>query len=168
MSALQRANARLEEIEREFEKIFGRSYGGQLEEYRCQDAEIVLVAMNSCVGTAKEVVDQKRDEGLKVGLVKVRMFRPFPKERLLASLRGKKAIGVIDRNVCFGWNCGHLLVELKASLMNGLEGPVPLLNFIGGLSGGDITLEYMGEAIDATFLAGQGKPYKEVTFFELQ
>jgi pyruvate/2-oxoacid:ferredoxin oxidoreductase alpha subunit len=168
MSALQRANARLEEIEREFEKIFGRSYGGQLEEYRCQDAEIVLVAMNSCVGTAKEVVDQKRDEGLKVGLVKVRMFRPFPKERLLVSLRGKKAIGVIDRNVCFGWNCGHLLVELKASLMNGLEGPVPLLNFIGGLSGGDITLEYMGEAIDATFLAGQGKPYKEVTFFELQ
>lgn len=168
LSALERAKARLEEIEGEFQRIFGRSYGGQIEEYRCRDAEIVLVAMNSCVGTAKEVVDEKRKQGMKVGLVKVRMFRPFPKERLLAAIKGKKAIGVIDRNVCFGWNCGHLLMELKASLMNGLETPVPILNFIGGLNGGDITLEYVGKAIDAVHGAVQGKPYKDVTFFELE
>ena len=167
MNALQRSKTRLEEIEDEFQRVFGRSYGGQIEEYRCDDADIVLVAMNSCVGTAKVVVDQKRDEGLKVGLVKVRMFRPFPRERLVDALRGKKAIGVIDRNVCFGWNCGHLLVELKAAL-NDLAERMPLVNFIGGLNGGDITLEHMARIIDTVNLAAQCKAYKEVTFLELE
>lgn len=168
MTALQRAKTKLEEIEQEFEQIFGRSYGGQIEEYRCEDADIVLVAMNSCVGTAKVVVDQKRDKGLKVGLIKVRMFRPFPRERLARALRGKKAIGVIDRNVCFGWNCGHLLMELRAALTNELEGPIPLLNFIGGLNGGDITHQHMERAINTVHLAAQGKPCKETIFLELE
>jgi pyruvate/2-oxoacid:ferredoxin oxidoreductase alpha subunit len=168
MNALQRAKTKLEEIEEEFQQTFGRSYGGQIEEYRCDDADIVLVAMNSCVGTAKVMVDQKRDEGLKVGLIKVKMFRPFPREKLASALKGKKAIGVIDRNVCFGWNCGHLLVELRAALTNELEGRVPLVNFIGGLNGGDITLQHMEKAIDTVQLAAQGKPTKEVTFFELE
>jgi len=168
MNALQRAKTKLEEIEEEFQQTFGRSYGGQTEEYRCDDADIVLVAMNSCVGTAKVMVDQKRDEGLKVGLIKVKMFRPFPRERLASALKGKKAIGVIDRNVCFGWNCGHLLVELRAALTNELEGRVPLVNFIGGLNGGDITLQHMEKAIDTVQLAAQGKPTKEVAFFELE
>ncbi len=167
MNALQRAKTKLEEIEDEFQRVFGRSYGGQIEEYRCDDADIVLVAMNSCVGTAKVVVDQKRDEGLKVGLVKVRMFRPFPREKVVTALKGKKAIGVIDRNVCFGWNCGHLLVELKAAL-NDLAERMPLVNFIGGLNGGDITLEHMARIIDSVNLAAQGKAYKEVTFLELE
>jgi pyruvate/2-oxoacid:ferredoxin oxidoreductase alpha subunit len=168
MAALQRAKTKLEEIEGEFQRVFGRSYGGQMEEYRCDDADIVLVALGSCVGTAKVMVDRKRDEGLKVGLVKVRLFRPFPRERLITALRGKKAIGVIDRNVCFPWNCGHLLVELKAALMNDLWERIPLLNFIGGLNGGDITLEHMARAIDTVNLAAQGKAYQEVTFFELE
>ena len=168
MAALQRAKTKLEEIEGEFQRVFGRSYGGQMEEYRCDDADIVLVALGSCVGTAKVMVDQKRDEGLKVGLVKVRLFRPFPRERLITALRGKKAIGVIDRNVCFPWNCGHLLVELRLALMNDLWERIPLLNFIGGLNGGDITLEHMARIIDTVNLAAQGKAYKEVTFLELE
>jgi len=167
MTALQRAKTKLEEIEEEFQQTFGRSYGGQIEEYRCDDADIVLVAMNSCVGTAKVMVDQKREEGLKVGLVKVRMFRPFPRERVVAALKGKKAAGVIDRNVCFGWNCGHLLVETKAALNDSTE-RVPLVNFIGGLNGGDITLEHMARAIDTVHMAAQGKAYQEVTFLELE
>ncbi|MFC2122515.1 hypothetical protein ACFLRP_02390 [Bacteroidota bacterium] len=168
MTALQRAKTKLEDIEEEFRAVFGRSYGGQIEKYRCNDADIVLVAMNSCVGTAKVAIDQKRKEGLKVGLIKVRMFRPFPQEKLVEALRGKKAIGVIDRNVSFGWNCGHLLMELKASLMNYLRDFVPLLNFIGGLNGGDITLEHMSRIIDAINQAAQGKHCQEVTFLELE
>lgn len=167
MAALQRSKKRLEEIEGKFEQNFGRSYGGQIEEYRCEDADIVLVAMGSCVGTAKVIIDQKRTQGLKVGLIKVRMFRPFPRERLVNALKGSKAIGVIDRDVCFGWNCGHLLVELKAAL-NDVEGRIPMLNFIAGLSGGDITLEHMERVTDAVHLAAQGKPWKEVTFLELE
>ncbi len=166
MAALQRSKAKLEEIEEEFRQIFGRSYGGQIEEYRCEDADIVLVAMGSCVGTAKVVVDQKRTQGLKIGLIKVRMFRPFPRERLVDALSGKRAIGVIDRNVCFGWNCGHLLVELKAAL--NLEGGIPLMNFIDGLHGGDITLQHIERVIDTIHLAAQGKTYQEVTFLALE
>jgi len=78
MAALQRSKAKLEEIEGKFQQAFGRGYGGQIEEYRCDDADIVLVCMGSCTGTARVVIDRKRDEGLKVGLVKIRMFRPFP------------------------------------------------------------------------------------------
>jgi pyruvate/2-oxoacid:ferredoxin oxidoreductase alpha subunit len=168
LKALSRARTRLEEIETEFKQKFGRSYGGQIEEYRCEDADIVLVSLGSCIGTARVIVDQKRDEGVKVGLIKVRMFRPFPKERLARALRGKKAIGVVDRNINFGWQCGHMLVELKAALMNLFDGKVPMVNFIGGLNGGDITLEHMRRVVDTMQLAAAGKSCPEVTFLELE
>ena len=167
MEAMQRAKAKLDRIDDEFNKVFGRSYGGQIEEYRCEDAEIVLMSMGSCTGTAKVVVDQKRDEGLRVGLVKVRMLRPFPWERILDVIGNKKAVGVIDRNVCFGWYCGHLFVELKAAAYN-LDNRIPLMNFIGGLSGGDITLKSIARAIDDIHLASQGETYKEVTFLDIE
>ena len=167
LAALERARTKLEEIEREFEEVFGRSYGGQIEEYRCQDADIILVGMGSLIGTAKVVVDQKREEGLKVGLVKVRLFRPFPWEKLVNALKGSKAIGVVDRDVCFGWQRGHLMMELQAAL-NNLEGRIPMLNFIGGLCGNDITTEHIIRAIDTVKQASEGKPCQEVTFMDLE
>lgn len=167
LAAMQRAKTKLEEIEREFQSIFGRSYGGQIEEYRCEDADIVLVAMGSCVGTARVVVDNKRDQGLKVGLIKIRMFRPFPREKIVDALNGKKAVGLIDRNVCFGWGSGTLFIELKAALFNS-DTRIPLLNFIAGLSGLDITLQHIERAIDAIESAAQGKPYQEVTWLDLE
>ena len=166
LAALQRSKGKLEEIDGEFQQALGRGYGGQIEEYRCGDADIVLVTMGSCTGTARVVVDRKRDEGLKVGLVKIRMFRPFPRERLLGALQAKKAIGVIDRNVCFGWNCGHLMVELKAAL-NGMEPQPLLLNFIGGLAGADITLQHIGGIIDTVHSATQGRHCEEVAFLDV-
>ena len=74
----------------EFEAAFGRSYGGQIEEYRTEDADIVLVTSGSAVGTARTVIDAKRDEGIKVGLVKLRLYRPFPTERLSAGAQGQE------------------------------------------------------------------------------
>ncbi len=168
LRALERARTKLEEIEAEFKQKFGRSYGGQIEEYRCEDADIVLVSLGSCIGTARVIVDQKRNEGVKVGLIKVRMFRPFPGEKLARALRGKKAIGVVDRNINFGWQCGHMLVELKAALMNHFDGKVPMVNFIGGLNGGDITLQHMKRVVDTMQLAAAGKSCPEVTFLELE
>ena len=107
MAAMERVKTKLEEIDGEFAAAFGRSYGGQMEEYRTEDADIVLVTSGSAVGTARTVVDAKRDEGVKVGLVKLRLYRPFPTERLAAALKGKKAIGVLDRSipsrVLVGW-----------------------------------------------------------------
>lgn len=168
-AALERVKAKIEAVDSDFEKIFGRSYQGQLEEYRTDDAEIVLIATGSCVGTAKVVVDKKRQEGLKVGLIKIRLLRPFPKERLAQALQGKKAIGVIDRSVCFGWHCGHLYMELKAALAFGsLPATVPTLDFIAGLANLDITEEHIERAIELTATASQGEAVKEVTWLSLE
>jgi phenylglyoxylate dehydrogenase alpha subunit len=167
MAALQRSRTKFEDIEKEFGRIFGRSYGGQLEKYRCDDAEIVLVTMGSCTGTARVIVDQKREQGIKAGLIKLRMFRPFPREEVATALSGRKAVGVIDRDVCFGWNCGHLLVELRAAI-GGLGERIPMLDFIGGLNGGDITLAQIERVVDTVQSAAEGKHCKEVTFLSLE
>ena len=167
MAALERAKTKLEEIEEEYEHLFGRSYGGQIEAYRCEDADIILVGMGSLIGTAKVVIDQKREEGLKVGLVNVRLFRPFPWKKLVNTLKGRKAIGVIDRDVCFGWQRGHLMMELQAAL-NNLESRIPMVNFIGGLCGNDITTEHMVRVVDTVKQASEGKPFQEVIFLDLE
>ena len=164
-AALERVKGKLEEVEEEFYGIFHRRYGGQIEEYRTDDAEIVLVAMGSAVGTARVAIDKKRAQGLKVGLVKVRLLRPFPRERLARALQGKKAVGVIDRSVCFGWNSGHLYMELKSAL-NGA--PLPAVDFIAGLANLDLTQEQIERAIDLTMAASRGESVKEVTWLSIE
>lgn len=166
-SAMQVALKKIDEIDAEFSMSFGRSYGGQLEEYRTEDAEILLVALGSAASTAKPVIDAKRNEGMKVGLVRIRCFRPFPADKLAKSLRGKKAIGVIDRDVCFGWNTGIVFMELRALLArSGLN--IPMVNFIAGLSGTDITLNHLKRAIDITQRASRNQPYQTVTWLDLE
>jgi len=166
-AATQRAKKKFEEIEGEFQKIFGRSYGGQIEEYRSEDAEIALLAVGSCAGTAKVVVDRKREQGLKAGLITVRMFRPFPKERLLQALKGKKAIGVIDRNVSFGWESGALFTDVKAALYD-LGEFVPMRDFICGLCGSDITLKQIDRAFDFLKLDRKERTFQEVIWLDLE
>lgn len=167
-AAFEKAKEKYDEIDKEFGIAFGRSYGGQIEEYKSDDADIVIVTMGSCTGTAKGVIDRKREEGLKVGLVKIKMFRPFPRERLIKALNGKKAIAVVDRNVCYGWSSGHVFLELKA-LSDELQSPLPrMLDFICGLGGSDITPEHFERVIEAVFSAAEGRPYKNVTWLSLE
>lgn len=160
----ERAKAVIERVDEEFGQIFGRSYGGLIENYRMEDAEIALVAMGSPCGTGKVSVDRARERGIKVGLVKVRSLRPFPKERLFSSLKRVNAIGVIDKNVCFGWGTGVLYVELSAAL-RGLN--IPILDFIGGLGGSDITFDHFEMAIDKTVEASVEEPSQNVYWFGL-
>jgi pyruvate/2-oxoacid:ferredoxin oxidoreductase alpha subunit len=162
MAALERVKPKLDEIDEGFEKAFGRHYGGQIEEYRTEDAEIVLVTSGSAVGTARTMVDAKREQGINVGLVKLRLFRPFPVERLARALRGKKAVGVLDRSICFGWNCGPLFMEIRA--ITPKIGILPMLSFIDGLANMDITQEHIGGMIDDIHNASQGHSYQEVTW----
>jgi pyruvate ferredoxin oxidoreductase alpha subunit len=162
MAALERVKPKIDEIDRGFLEAFGRSYGGQIEEYRTEDADIVLVTSGSAVGTARTVVDAKREAGVKVGLVKLRLYRPFPVERLSQALKGKKAIGVLDRSICFGWNCGPLYMETCALVPR--IGIVPMLSFIDGLANMDITQEHIGCMIDDIHQASQGHAYQEVTW----
>ncbi len=166
-NATQLAKARFDRIDREFQTALGRSYGGQIEEYRTEDAEIVMLALGSSVGTVRVAVDRKREEGVKVGLVKIRMFRPFPHERLAAALKEKKAVGVLDKNVSFGWGRGHLSVESRAALFS-LPRHIPMASFISGMTSMDTTEEDLCRAIDMTKAAADEKPYEEVTWLNLE
>lgn len=160
--AMERAKHKFDEVDELFATEFGRSYGGQIECYRTDDAEIVLVTSGSAVGTARTVVDAKRDEGLKVGLVKLRMFRPFPRERLAAVLHGRRAIGVLDRAVAFGWDCGPMYQEIRA--LTPEIGCVPMLSFIDGLANMDITKPHIERVIDDVAAVARGESRREVTW----
>jgi pyruvate ferredoxin oxidoreductase alpha subunit/phenylglyoxylate dehydrogenase alpha subunit len=147
LEAQQACLAVIEESDKEFEKIFGRSWGGVIEEYRMEDAKYVVFTLGSVAGAAKEMVDVKRDRGIPIGLVKVRSLRPFPRKRIVASMEGKKGFGVIDRNVSFGWNAGILFQEVRSALCTaGRE--LPCIPFIGGLGGEDLMLELVEKCLD--------------------
>lgn len=134
--------------DQEFRDIFGRKYG-LIEEYRAEDADVVLVASGTVTSTSRRVVDEWREKGKKVGLLKIRMFRPFPVDDLRESLRADQKIAVIDRNLSPG--CGGVFFqELKSALYTSDEKPL-IFGFIAGLGGRDITPEIISEIIDYTF-----------------
>ena len=133
----------------EFKEIFGRSYP-IVEEYRCDDAEVVLVTAGSAVGTARQVIDELKERGLKVGLVKLKMFRPFPVDRIRKALGNRKKVLVIERDISSG-QCGIMYQELNWALYKNktAEGP-KLYGFVGALGGEDITPGLIEKAIDYT------------------
>jgi pyruvate ferredoxin oxidoreductase alpha subunit len=127
------------DIAKDFEKISGRKYG-LFEEYRLDDADIALVVINSAAGTSKDVVDEFRDKGVKAGLLKPRLFRPFPYEEVAAALKNVKAIAVLDRADSYG-GFGPAYMEIASALM--LNGSKPaLINKIYGLGGRDFFPEH--------------------------
>ncbi len=164
--ALERVKDKVEEIDKAFGEYFGRYYGGQVEEYRTDDADIVIVASGSAAGTVRTVVDAKREEGVKVGLAKLRLFRPFPAERLVEVLRGRKAIGVIDRSVCFGWKYGPMCMELRA--LSPEIGTAPILSYIDGLANLDITIPHVQRVVEEADAAAKGLPYQDVTWIPME
>ena len=92
----------------------------------------------------------------------MRLYRPFPVEKLSEVLKGKKAIGVLDRSICFGWNCGPIYMEINAITKH--IGIIPMLSFIDGLANMDISQEHIAGMVDEINNASQGKPYQEVTW----
>ncbi len=125
-------------IGEEFGKKFGRTYKF-FDTYKMEDAEVAIVALGSTAGTAKASVDNLRAQGKKVGLLKLRVFRPFPKEELEKALSGLKAIAVMDRSDCINAQVGPVCTEVKAALCEDLKKPL-IVNYIYGLGGRDITI----------------------------
>jgi len=142
LNAMQNALKVIDDVDDEFEKTFGRSYGGVIDTYLCDDAELIILTIGSTTGTAREAVDIARAAGKKVGLIKVRFMRPFPSARIAEILKGKKGFAVIDRSVSFGWNAGALYVEVKSAVSD-LINETPNFSAIGGLGGSDITLKHV-------------------------
>ena len=134
------------EVAKDFKKISGRTYG-LFESYRLDDAEIGIVILNSAAGTTKDVVDEYREKGVKVGLLKPRLFRPFPYEEIGKELSHLKAVCVLDRADAFGGSFGPLYLDVAASLCNLKEKPI-LINRIYGLGGRDYMPEHAQQVIE--------------------
>lgn len=124
------------QVDQAYGRVFGRSYG-VVESYHMEGAEVALVTTSTITSTARDVIDAMRGEGIPVGLVKLRLFRPFPVPDIAAALRGVNKIAVLDRNLTFG-QCGVFAEEIKSALYgSGLQ--VPLFDYVLGLGGRDVT-----------------------------
>ncbi len=128
----------LPKITAEFSKVFGRTYNGLIEEYRVKDAERVIVAMGSVCGTVKDVVDELRDKGKKVGLLKIVSYRPFPAQQIYEALKAIPKVGVLDKAVSLG-SFAPLSAEIKAVFFGKKKKPEVISSFVAGLGGRDIT-----------------------------
>ena len=137
--AMENAKEVILDVAKEFEQISGRKYGF-FEEYRLDDADYAIVAIGSACGTIKDAVDELREQGMKVGLLKVRVFRPFPGEEMAEALRHVKSIAIMDR--CEGYNAtgGPLGAELTAALYRA-KCNAEVINLVYGLSGRDLRVQ---------------------------
>ncbi len=144
--AMQYAKGRIKEIFKEWAGISGRDYGGLIESYRTEDAEVILLAMGSMAGTAKDATDSLRSDGEKVGLVKIRSFRPFPYEEIWEAVKGAKAVAVVDANLSLGSE-GAIGMDLKAKLYGAPDAPL-VVDVIAGLGGRDVNESRIKEIVD--------------------
>ena len=135
--AMDASRSKIEGAAKKFEEIFGRHYGGLIDTYYTDDAEIILVAMGSLVGTLRDVVDDLRSKGKPVGLLKIRAFRPFPIDEVKKVVAGAKVVVVLDKNISLGTGEGAVTTEIKAGMYNS-DISVPVIGLVIGLGGRDI------------------------------
>ena len=135
--AMRNAKQVILEVAKDFEKMTGRKYG-LIEEYRLEDAEIAIVCMNSTAGTTKEVVDALRERGIKAGLLKVRVFRPFPVEEIGKALSHLKAVAVLDKADSLNGAGGPLYTDVTSAMYLN-KNNVPTSSYIYGIGGRDTT-----------------------------
>ena len=137
--ALENAADVILKVGKEYEKISGRKYGF-FEEYRTKDADYIMLIMGSAAGTAKQAVDELREQGKKVGVLKLRVFRPFPAKEIAAALSRCKAVAIMDRCESYNGNGGPLGSEVTAALYRN-KVMIDAVNYIYGLAGRDFTVE---------------------------
>jgi pyruvate/2-oxoacid:ferredoxin oxidoreductase alpha subunit len=148
-NAMREARVVFDEVEEEWERQFGRRYGAVEADFT-EDAEIVIVAAGTMVSTARHVVEQRRAAGERIGLVKVKMFRPFPTETLREALRGVEKVAVLDRNLSPGRG-GIFAEEIRAGLYEVPPDDRPkVFGYVLGLGGRDIRPETIDAIIDRT------------------
>ena len=139
----------------EWGRRFGRHHAPLVEAYRMDGAEYALMTIGSMTGAAKDAVDEARARGERLGLVKVKTYRPFPVRALIEALGTAKAVGVVDRSVSFGWDCGPLYQDTIAALHSAPR-KIAAMSFIGGLAGADITIGHFDRVIRRTAELARG------------
>jgi pyruvate ferredoxin oxidoreductase alpha subunit len=144
--AIQNVPRVYKEIEAEFEKITGRKYG-MIETYRTEDADIIIIAMSTMGGTAKVVADVLRERGDKVGVIRLKMFRPFPTKEIAKAIGNAKAVTVFEKAMSFGAATHPLALEVRTSLYEAKHHPM-IMDFVVGLGGRDVPPETFVEGVD--------------------
>ena len=162
--AMKSAGERILSVAEAFEKISGRKYGF-FEEYRLEDAEMAVVVIGSSAGTGKDAVDQLRAAGVKAGLLKIRVFRPFPMAEVAAALSGVKAVAVMDKSEGFSACGGPLFAEVRSSLYDLADRP-KCVNYVYGLGGRDVTVgtyeTIFGELAEILRTGQVGQVYRHI------
>ena len=156
-AAMERAGEVILEVADRFHAMSGRSYGF-FEEYRTKDADYLMVIMGSAAGTAKAAVDELREEGHKVGIIKLRVFRPFPEKEIAEAIRrsGCKAVAIMDRCESYNGNSGPLGSEIPAGLFRN-KVMVETVNYIYGLAGRDFTVDHVKSVFAELGQVAQGR-----------
>ena len=162
--AMRNAKKVILEVAKDFEKMTGRKYSF-FEEYRMEDAEIAVVCMNSTAGTTKTVVDELREKGIKAGMIKVRVFRPFPAEEIAEALGNLKAVAIMDKADSLNAMGGALYEDVISSMYTAKK-QVPAVSYVYGIGGRDTTSNNIHEVFDyLTQVAKTGEidnPYRYV------
>jgi len=154
--ALQRVPGVLEEHREHFRQVFGREVSGAVESYRCEDADQILIASSTVANTVRDVVDARRAGGERVGMIRIKMFRPFPRAEVRTLCAGAEKIGVLDRN--YGADVGGLFChEVRASLQG--QGGKLVQSYLTGVGGGDVVPDMVAEvAADLAQRSVAGEP----------
>lgn len=158
--AVESSKEVIREINSKFAKEFGRDYGGLIDTYRMDDADIALITMGTVTSTSREVVDDLRRKGEKVGLIKLRFFRPFPSEELKKAVAQVSALGVFDRSISYHGG-GQVYNEVRSALF-GMT--IPVINHLAGLGGRDVTEEQVMKMFELTRKAAKGEKVKEINW----
>ena len=146
--ALIKSKLKIKAVAKEFEKTFGRSYGnGLIQEYKINDADVAMLNYGDLALQMEEAIDQVREEGYKVGMVKLRHFRPFPVEDIIEIARKVKILGVMDRATAFGSPTGGPVSSEVKTALHGTKGTATVFPMINGLGGREVTLEQQKEQL---------------------
>jgi len=165
--AMDNAEKMIPEIDKEYGRRFGFEYGGHIERYRCEDADLVLLSMGTIGSEARIAVDNLRKQGVKVGSARLRVFRPFPKEEIRRLVKDVQMVAAIDRQISFGIE-GPLFTEVKASLYGEQDHPLAA-GFIAGLGGRDVTFHDIEKiAMKSLEWLRTGKVEEDVTWVGLR
>lgn len=158
---MMRAKKVIKEVDEEYGKLFGRSYGGLLEEYRCEDAEAVIVGMGTIASTSRVAVDNLRKQGKRIGLVKLKSYRPFPDEEFRDIGKRVKAIGVIDRNISLGE--GGITHGSIRNAVYDLDDRPKVLGYYAGLAGREVRVRDIEKAAERTLKVARGEETDSTT-----
>lgn len=171
MQGLINAPAIIEQVGDEFKSEFGESMNccfDFFEAYKMDDADFAIVVLGSTAGNVRFMVDKYREKGIKAGMVKIRMFRPFPSEELVELLKGCKAVAVLDRSIAFGGDGGPVHIEIRSALY-GVSTPPAIINYIYGLGGKTIDMEHLDQVfVEMNEFITTGKAPRRIGYLNLR